>query len=104
MKENIFRNVNCKTINQQTAYRNSKKEKADYICHGATGKGNDQVRFELAAYALNPKIKVIAPWREWDFVSRSDLMRYAKKHQIAVDFDHGKKSLFNGCKHFTYII
>ena len=73
----------------------AKKEKADYICHGATGKGNDQVRFELAAYALNPKIKVIAPWRERDFVSRSDLMRYAKKHQIAVDFDHGKKSPYS---------
>ena len=73
----------------------AKKEKADYICHGATGKGNDQVRFELAAYALNPKIKVIAPWREWDFISRSDLMRYAKKHQIAVDFDHGKKSPYS---------
>ncbi len=73
----------------------AKKEKADYICHGATGKGNDQVRFELAAYALNPRIKVIAPWREWDFVSRSDLMRYAKKHQIAVDFDHGKKSPYS---------
>ena len=73
----------------------AKKEKADYICHGATGKGNDQVRFELAAYALNPKIKVIAPWREWDFASRSDLMRYARKHQIAVDFDHGKKSPYS---------
>ena len=73
----------------------AKKEKADYICHGATGKGNDQVRFELAAYALNPKIKVIAPWREWDFVSRSDLMKYAKKHQIAVDFDKGKKSPYS---------
>ena len=73
----------------------AKREKADYICHGATGKGNDQVRFELAAYALNPKIKVIAPWREWDFVSRSDLMRYARKHQIAVDFDHGKKSPYS---------
>ena len=73
----------------------AKKEKANYICHGATGKGNDQVRFELAAYALNPKIKVIAPWREWDFVSRSDLMRYAKKHQITVDFDHGKKSPYS---------
>ena len=73
----------------------AKKEKADYICHGATGKGNDQVRFELAAYALNPKIKVIAPWREWDFVSRSDLMKYATKHQIAVDFDKGKKSPYS---------
>ena len=73
----------------------AKKEKAEYICHGATGKGNDQVRFELAAYALNPKIKVIAPWREWNFVSRSDLMAYAKKHKIAVDFDKGKKSPYS---------
>ena len=73
----------------------AKKEKAEYICHGATGKGNDQVRFELAAYALNPKIKVIAPWREWDFVSRSDLMKYAKKHQISVDYDKGKKSPYS---------
>ena len=73
----------------------AKREKANYICHGATGKGNDQVRFELAAYALNPKIKVIAPWREWDFVSRSDLMKYARQHQIAVDFDHGKKSPYS---------
>ncbi len=73
----------------------ARKEKAQYICHGATGKGNDQVRFELAAYALNPKIKIIAPWREWDFVSRSDLMQYAKKHNIAVDFDKGKKSPYS---------
>lgn len=73
----------------------AKKEKAQYICHGATGKGNDQVRFELAAYALNPKIKIIAPWREWNFVSRSDLMAYAKKHNIAVDFDKGKKSPYS---------
>ena len=73
----------------------AKKEKAEYICHGATGKGNDQVRFELAAYALNPKIKIIAPWREWNFVSRSDLMQYAKKHNIAVDFDKGKKSPYS---------
>ena len=49
----------------------------------------------MAAYALNPKIKVIAPWREWNFVSRSDLMAYAKKHKIAVDFDKGKKSPYS---------
>ncbi len=73
----------------------AKKEKAEYICHGATGKGNDQVRFELAAYAINPKIKIIAPWREWKFSSRSDLMKYAKKHNIAVDFDKGKKSPYS---------
>ena len=73
----------------------AKKEKADFICHGATGKGNDQVRFELAAYALNPKIQIIAPWREWEFVSRSDLMKYARKHNIAVDYDKGKTSPYS---------
>ncbi|MGI9311106.1 MAG: argininosuccinate synthase [bacterium] len=60
---------------------------ADAIAHGATGKGNDQVRFELAAYALNPEIKVIAPWREWDLASRRDLMAYAREHGIAVETD-----------------
>jgi argininosuccinate synthase len=60
------------------------KEKADAICHGATGKGNDQVRFELTAYALNPGIKIIAPWREWDFKSRTDLINYAKKNEIPI--------------------
>ena len=60
---------------------------ADAIAHGATGKGNDQVRFELSAYALNPDIKVIAPWREWDFKSRSDLMDFAEKNQIPVPTD-----------------
>ena len=60
---------------------------ADAVCHGATGKGNDQVRFELAYYALNPDIKVIAPWREWDFVSRNDLIEFAEKHQIPVAKD-----------------
>jgi len=55
---------------------------ADAIAHGATGKGNDQVRFELAAYALKPDIRVIAPWREWDFRGRSDLVEYAKKHGL----------------------
>ncbi len=59
-------------------------EGADAVCHGATGKGNDQVRFELAYLALNPKIKIIAPWREWDFKSRTALMNYAKKHDIPV--------------------
>ena len=55
---------------------------ADAIAHGATGKGNDQVRFELAAYAIRPDIRIIAPWREWDFQGRSDLMAYAKRHDI----------------------
>jgi len=60
---------------------------ADAIAHGATGKGNDQVRFELSAYALNPEIAVIAPWREWDLRSRRDLMAYARARGIAVEKD-----------------
>jgi argininosuccinate synthase len=59
---------------------------ADAISHGATGKGNDQVRFELGAYALMPDVKVIAPWREWDLLSREKLIAYAEKHGIPVDF------------------
>lgn len=66
----------------------AKETKADAISHGATGKGNDQVRFELGAYALNPEIKIIAPWREWDLLSREKLMTYAEKHGIAVDMKH----------------
>jgi len=62
----------------------AKKEKADAVAHGATGKGNDQVRFELTYYALNPDIKVIAPWREWEFTSRQSLIDYAKKNRIPV--------------------
>ncbi len=62
----------------------ARAEKADAICHGATGKGNDQVRFELTAYAMQPGIKVIAPWREWKFKSRTELINYAKKHDIPV--------------------
>ncbi|HSH54955.1 MAG TPA: argininosuccinate synthase [Methylotenera sp.] len=61
---------------------------ADAISHGATGKGNDQVRFELGAYALNPNIQIIAPWREWDLLSREKLMSYAEKHGIPVDMKH----------------
>ena len=60
----------------------ARKEKADAVSHGSTGKGNDQVRFELSYYALMPEIRVIAPWREWDFKSRTDLIAYAKKHGI----------------------
>jgi argininosuccinate synthase len=68
---------------------------ADAIAHGATGKGNDQVRFELGAYALNPDIKIIAPWREWDLTSRETLMAYAEKHGIPVEQKLGKKSPYS---------
>ncbi|MFT6367071.1 MAG: argininosuccinate synthase [Halioglobus sp.] len=64
---------------------------ADTISHGATGKGNDQVRFELGAYALKPGIKIIAPWREWDLSSRESLMKYCDTHNIPVDYAGGKK-------------
>jgi argininosuccinate synthase len=64
---------------------------ADAISHGATGKGNDQVRFELGAYALKPGVEVIAPWREWDLNSREKLMAYAEEHGIDVDFAKNKK-------------
>ncbi|WP_119153084.1 argininosuccinate synthase [Caldimonas tepidiphila] len=68
----------------------AKKTKADAISHGATGKGNDQVRFELGAYALLPDVKVIAPWREWDLLSREKLLAYADQHGIPVDFKKRK--------------
>ena len=68
----------------------ARKTGADAISHGATGKGNDQVRFELGAYALMPDVKVIAPWREWDLLSREKLLAYADKHGIPVDFKKRK--------------
>lgn len=68
---------------------------ADAISHGATGKGNDQVRFELGAYALKPDIKVIAPWREWDLNSRQKLLAYAKQHGIPVEMKRGKQSPYS---------
>ena len=68
----------------------ARMEGADTISHGATGKGNDQVRFELGAYALMPDVKVIAPWREWDLLSREKLMAYADSHGIPVDFSKRK--------------
>ena len=61
---------------------------SDAVVHGATGKGNDQVRFELGAYALKPDIKIIAPWREWDLLSREKLLAYAEKHDIPVEMKH----------------
>lgn len=68
---------------------------ADAISHGATGKGNDQVRFELGAYALNPSINVIAPWREWDLNSRDKLLAYCTKHGIEIEKKRGKKSPYS---------
>ncbi len=68
---------------------------ADAIAHGATGKGNDQVRFELGAYALNPDIKVIAPWREWDLNSREALLSYCRERQIPVDYERKGESPYS---------
>ena len=68
---------------------------AEAISHGATGKGNDQVRFELGAYALRPDIHIIAPWREWDLTSRETLMAYAEKHNIPVEMKKGKSSPYS---------
>ena len=71
------------------------KTGCDAICHGATGKGNDQVRFELGAYALKPDIKVIAPWREWSLTSRETLLAYAEKHGIPIEMKVGKSSPYS---------
>ena len=68
---------------------------ADAVCHGATGKGNDQVRFELGYYALDPEIKVIAPWREWDLNSRTKLLEYAEKHNIEIAADKRGEAPFS---------
>ena len=68
---------------------------ADAVAHGATGKGNDQVRFELSAYALNPDIKVIAPWREWDLSSRTRLLEFAEQHQIPIAKDKRGEAPFS---------
>src|SRR5690242_2387080 len=73
----------------------AKKTGADAVAHGATGKGNDQVRFELSAYALDPSIKVIAPWREWDLTSRTALIAWAEQHQIPVPKDKRGESPFS---------
>jgi argininosuccinate synthase len=68
---------------------------ADAVCHGATGKGNDQVRFELGYYALEPDIRVVAPWREWDFASREQLIAFAEDHQIPISRDKRGESPFS---------
>ncbi|WP_457797721.1 argininosuccinate synthase [Methylocystis sp. S23] len=73
----------------------ARKTGADAVCHGATGKGNDQVRFELGYYALEPDINVIAPWREWDFQSRTDLINFAEAHQIPIAKDKRGEAPFS---------
>ena len=73
----------------------AREEGADAIAHGATGKGNDQVRFELAAYALDPDITVVAPWREWDLTSRTRLIEWAEQHQVAVPKDKRGEAPFS---------
>lgn len=73
----------------------AKETGADAVCHGATGKGNDQVRFELSYYALNPDIKVIAPWREWDLTSRTKLIEFAETHQIEIAKDKRGEAPFS---------
>jgi argininosuccinate synthase len=73
----------------------AKETGADAVAHGATGKGNDQVRFELTAYALNPDIKIVAPWREWQFKSREQLIEFAEKHQIPIAKDKRGEAPFS---------
>ncbi|MCX7297422.1 MAG: argininosuccinate synthase [Hyphomicrobiales bacterium] len=73
----------------------ARKVGADAVCHGATGKGNDQVRFELGYYALEPGIKIIAPWREWEFKGREDLLKFARDHQITITKDKENEAPFS---------
>ncbi|MCS7280264.1 MAG: argininosuccinate synthase [Desulfobacterota bacterium] len=81
----------------------ARMENADAVAHGATGKGNDQVRFELTYYAFEPDIKVIAPWREWDFTSREELIEYAKKNKIPVSVTKEKPySIDRNLMHISY--
>ena len=78
-------------------------EGTNIICHGATGKGNDQIRFEIGAHALNPSIEVIAPWREWDMVSRTDLMNYCKNHQISMPASKAEEPPFSMDENLLHI-
>src|ERR1700716_207900 len=81
----------------------ARQENADAVAHGATGKGNDQVRFELTYYALQPDIKVIAPWREWEFKGRSDLIAYAREHRIPITATAEKPySMDRNLMHISY--
>jgi argininosuccinate synthase len=77
---------------------------ADGVAHGATGKGNDQVRFELGYLGLEPDITIIAPWREWDLNSREKLLKYAEEHGIKIEKKREKITLFNGCQPFTHLV
>ena len=70
----------------------AEKEGANAISHGSTGKGNDQIRFELGAYSLNPEIKIIAPWREWEYSSRTHLVEYCKRHHIDIEINDNRPS------------
>ena len=80
-----------------------KREGTNIICHGATGKGNDQIRFEIGAQALNPSIEVIAPWRDWDMVSRTDLMNYCKNHQIPMPASKAEEPPFSMDENLLHI-
>ena len=80
-----------------------KQEDTNIICHGATGKGNDQIRFEIGAHALNPSIEVIAPWRDWDMVSRTDLMNYCKNHQIPMPASKAEEPPFSMDENLLHI-
>ena len=80
-----------------------KQEGTNIICHGATGKGNDQIRFEIGAHALNPSIEVIAPWRDWHMVSRTDLMNYCKNHQIPMPASKAEEPPFSMDENLLHI-
>ena len=79
------------------------QEGTNIISHGATGKGNDQIRFEIGAHALNKNIQVIAPWREWDMTSRSDLMEYCKKYQIPMPASKAEEPPFSMDENLLHI-
>ena len=80
-----------------------KQQGTNIICHGATGKGNDQIRFEIGAHALNPSIEVIAPWRDWDMVSRTDLMNYCKNYQIPMPASKAEEPPFSMDENLLHI-
>src|SRR5438552_15432264 len=80
----------------------AEKVGADAVAHGATGKGNDQVRFELGYYALKPDVKVIAPWREWDLTSRTKLIEFAQQHQIPIPKDKRGEAPFTAAANLLH--